>query len=232
MPTAVDTTDEIRARFFASGDGAEALAARSTAVDEIVRREFSQSFGAEGLPPVMVAAVGGYGRSQLFPYSDIDLLFLFERQADADAEKDRLSRLLTSLWDQKLRVSQSVRTPAECSSLAADNAELHISLLDARFLAGDGRLFDDLSLRLLPKFYLREQKSLMGELMKMARERHEKFGNTLYHLEPYIKESPRGLRDFQLATWIAQLAKVSYARVPRTEEFLPGDSLADMRRAK
>ena len=221
MPTAVDTTDEIRERFFARGDGAEAIAARTAAVDEIVRREFARAFDGEGVPPVMVAAVGGYGRSQLFPHSDIDLLFLFERQPDADAEKERLARLLTNLWDQKLRISQSVRTPAECSSLAADNAELHVSLLDARFLAGDGRLFDNLSLSLLPKFYLREQKSLMRQLMEMARERHQKFGDTIYHLEPNIKESPGGLRDFQLACWIAQLANVSDRHVPRTEEFLP-----------
>src|SRR5690606_21447155 len=126
-------------------------------------------------------AVGGYGRSQLFPFSDVDLLFLVRSESDAAARKDEISILLTALWDAGLRVSQSVRTPAECVRLAADNSELHISMLDTRFLAGDRALYGELVSLRLPAFFAKERKSLLASLVEMARQRHRGFDNTIYH---------------------------------------------------
>src|ERR1700730_17690669 len=96
---------------------------------------------AEVPPGIALLAVGGYGRRELFPYSDIDLLILTPDEKTQTAVKDPLSMCLRDLWDKGLRISQSVHTPADCNQIDAANAELAVSLLDRRFLAGDEALF-------------------------------------------------------------------------------------------
>jgi len=226
----VQSMDRINTAFFEDGDGLRAVAERTRMVDEVVRGLFQSEF--EGENGITAVAVGGYGRSQLFPFSDVDLLFLVAREADAERFKDRISTLLTNLWDAHLRVSQSVRTPAECGRAARDNAELHVSLLDARYLSGDRALFDDLAKNRLPRFFVRERKWLIASLVEMAEKRHQSFDQTIYHLEPDIKEGPGGLRDFQLACWISQLARVGPDRVPETEEGLPSEAASALLEAK
>ena len=98
-----------------------------------------------------VLAVGGYGRRELFPYSDIDLLLLVDKEVHGDTQRDALSAFLRSLWDSGLRLSQSVRTVAECCQFDQTNVELSISLIDQRFVIGDHDLYDTLAAR-LPKF--------------------------------------------------------------------------------
>lgn len=145
------------------------------------------------IPQVALVAVGGYGRSELFPYSDIDLLFVSAR---VDL-KEHLAPFLRALWDAGLRVSQSVHTLAECLEFNDRNVELSVSLLDRRFLLGDPKLFrqlrDPAKERLIPA------------LARLTRDRHAKHGNTIYHLEPNIKEGPGTLRDLQVLRWMAQL---------------------------
>lgn len=224
--------ERISASFFDRGDSEAALAERSSAVDQIVAGLFDRAFPEAGRTGAAVLAVGGYGRKQLFPHSDVDLLFLFGKESDAESCSEDLSGLLTSLWDAQLRISQSVRTPAECSRLIADNSELHISLLDARLVAGDRELFEDLTRKQLPRFYLRERKSLLRSLARMLDERHRAYERTIYHLEPNVKESPGGLRDFQTACWISQLAHLDPARTPSAEEYLPAESRDAVGQAK
>ena len=214
--------ESVNSAFFQSGDGFGVIDRRTLAVDEIVKGRFAEAF--EGAAPgVAAAAVGGYGRKQLFPYSDVDLLLLVKDNGGAAKNKERIARLLTDLWDSQLRVSQSVRTPADCANLTADNTELHISLLDTRFLCGDEGFFREFAAAKLPRFYLREQKALVRGLVDSARNRWRAFGNTIYHLEPNVKEGPGGLRDFQLACWLTQLENVSPDKIPLSREFLPPD---------
>ncbi len=214
--------ESANSEFFQSGDGLAVVAKRTLAVDEIVKGRFEQAFegSASG---VAAAAVGGYGRRQLFPYSDVDLLLLVKGNGKATQNKERIARLLTELWDSQLRVSQSVRTPSDCINLTPDNTELHVSLLDTRFLCGDEDFFREFAATKLPKFYLREQKALVRELVDSARKRWRAFGNTIYHLEPNVKEGPGGLRDFQLACWLTQLENLSPSKIPSSQEFLPLD---------
>ena len=214
--------ESIKSDFFESGDGYSAIARRTAAVDEIVRGHFQEAFGGSD-SGVAAAAVGGYGREQLSPYSDVDLLILVKDNASSTKSEDQIAGLLAKLWDSQLRVSQSVRTPADCTKLAPDNTELHISLLDTRFLCGDEQFFREFETTKLPKFYLREQRALTRELVEAARKRHRSFGNTIYQLEPDLKEGPGGLRDFQLACWLMQLDNLSPSKVPTSEEFLPVD---------
>ena len=165
-----------------------------------------------------MAAVGGYGRRELFPYSDIDLLVLTANESDLPAMKEPLSEFLRVLWDSGLRISHSVRTPSECYRLHEDNIELHISLLDLRFVGGDEELFRRFS-QGLPESFRRHASVLSRHLVHLTRNRHGKYNNTPYHLEPNVKESPGGIRDIHLLRWLSQL-------LPQ-QEFLQ-ESLAEL----
>lgn len=154
--------------------------------------------------PFALLAVGGYGRRELFPHSDVDLLLLFENESTLPDIKEPLADFLRLLWDGGLRASHSVRTIGECCRFQEHNIELHISLLDVRFLLGDAVLFSLLSQR-LSAFYSRHRGTILGRLAELARARHAKYHQTVYHLEPNIKESPGGIRDLHLLAWVSQL---------------------------
>jgi [protein-PII] uridylyltransferase len=186
--------------FLDTGDGVTALAERTAYVDHLVTGQASNLPG-QGFS---LLAVGGYGRRHLFPYSDIDLLLLFESDKLAMANKEGISKFLQTLWDAGLRVSQSVRTPSECLEVHDANTELNISLLDQRYLAGDRTLYAELARR-LPKFLQSSREPLVRNLAQLARERHTKYAGTYYHLEPDVKETPGGLRDLQIVAWLEQL---------------------------
>ncbi len=166
-------------------------------MDERILRSFP------AIPGVALAAVGGYGRRELFPHSDIDLLFLAADEATRDGLREPLAPFLRELWDSKLRISQSVRTPEECAQFDSKNIELFVSLLDHRFLAGDVALYTRLAGQ-------KPRSDLMGHLARLTRERHSKFQNTIYHLEPHLKDSPGGLRDFQVLRWAQKLGESAH----------------------
>lgn len=185
------TEHGIRENFFRTRDAAAALKARTERVDRLVISHWS------AMPSgIALAAVGGYGRGELFPFSDIDLLIIIPDEKTPLALKEPLSTFLRDLWDEQLRISQSVHTPAECNQIDANNAELAVSLLDRRFLAGDEALFRQ----------IRDPKPELGKnIAALTRERHTQFQNTIYHLEPNVKDAPGGLRDLQVLRWLAKL---------------------------
>lgn len=185
------TEQQIREEFFLTRDAPAAIAGRTARVDELVRRHWG------AMPPeVALLAVGGYGRSELFPFSDIDLLILTRDEKTQLEIREPLSLVLRDLWDEGLRVSQSVRTPGDCNQIDSGNAELAVSLLDRRLLAGDETLF-----RLI-----RDPKPELGHnIVELTRSRHSQFQNTIYHLEPHVKDSPGGLRDLQVLRWLSKL---------------------------
>jgi len=185
------TEQEIRDQFFRTRDAATAIANRTARVNTIVQQRW------QWMPQdVALLAVGGYGRSELFPYSDIDLLILTPDEKAQVAIKEPLSMFLRDLWDQGLRISQSVHTPADCNQIDASNAELAVSLLDRRLLAGSDALFRQ----------IRDPRPDLGRnIVHLTNERHAKFQGTIYHLEPNVKDSPGGLRDLQVLRWLAKL---------------------------
>ena len=137
----------VRQTFLATGDALTALAERTSQVDHLVI-DASAELCRIANPAIL--AVGGYGRRQLFPYSDVDLLLLFESESQASGHKEAIAAFLQQLWDSGIRVSHSVRTPAECAEVHGSNIELNISLLDQRFLTGDRVLYAELVRRLAP----------------------------------------------------------------------------------
>jgi len=147
-----------------------------------------------------LVATGGYGRSELFPYSDIDILVLLDADPGPD-ERTRLERLIGELWDVGLEVGHSVRTVSDCVAAVSTDITIRTTLLEARFLAGDRKLFRRLESTLARDldpagFY--KAKKLEQE------QRHAKHQDTPYALEPNLKEAPGGLRDLQVIQWIAR----------------------------
>ncbi len=177
---------------------------RTEEVDRVVTTTASDFLSGNILTPFAVLAVGGYGRGELFPFSDVDLLVLLEREPDAQL-KEPLSQFLRALWDSSVKASHSVRTVDECCQFNENNIHLSISLLDVRFLCGDSELFTSLAAK-LPEFFKRYARPLLRGLSDLTTTRHSKFSNTVYHLEPNIKESPGGIRDVHFLQWAAQLA--------------------------
>ncbi len=123
---------QIQQEFFATGAAASVLAGLSGLIEQMTIEAFETSFASPSDPSVSLLAVGGFGRRELFPYSDVDVLILIERESQAAALKNALAEFVRLLWDAGLRLSHSVRTVAECAEIHEGNIELSISLLDRR----------------------------------------------------------------------------------------------------
>jgi len=181
----------------------QTLAGRTAEAEERVRQAYARtlepSFGA-GLA---VVAVGGFGRGELFPHSDIDLLLLAESDKNLPP-RENISAFLQGLWDSGMRPSHSVHSVADCVVEHEDNAEFTISLLDRRFLSGDAALYQTLEDK-FRQFQARRGHSLARQIAGLAEGRRSKYQNTIYHLEPNVKETPGGLRDVQTTRWLLML---------------------------
>ena len=185
-----------------------ALRQRSDAVDAVVAGLYRQFFSPQldEARHFCLLALGGYGRRELFPHSDIDLLFLTESSAEQSSRREAVAALLRELWDLRLRVGHSAHTLAECGRLYRDNLEFNVALLDCRYLAGDPQLCARLHDEVYPHLVARDHQDLLRNLADMTRERHAKYGHTIFHLEPNLKEGPGGLRDFHVCRWLAQIS--------------------------
>lgn len=147
-------------------------------------------------------ALGGYGRRMLFPYSDLDILFLFEDEAAEKRCQPLAAELSRRLWDLGFRVSSAGRTVEECKRIEEDNAEFHLALLERRLLAGDREMFHSVDRSIFRDSERRRRDFLAGKIRELTRERHARYGNTIFHLEPNIKDAPGGLRDHHAALWL------------------------------
>jgi [protein-PII] uridylyltransferase len=144
--------------------------------------------------------VGGYGRGELFPYSDIDLLILLPDQHD-DVLNEQIEGLIGQLWDIGLNVGHSVRTLDECVTVAAQDVTVQTNLLEARLLAGSKANYQ---IFIQAVGDLMQPAQFFAAKLKEQDNRHAKFNDTAYSLEPNIKESPGGLRDLHMILWLAQ----------------------------
>ena len=153
-----------------------------------------------------LVAVGGFGRGELFPHSDVDVLLLLpdDAQVDSDAElKTRIESFIGSCWDTGLEIGSSVRTVGDCVEEAAKDVTVQTSLLEARLLAGSRTMFAALLTQL--EGVLDPRAFFVAKTLEQ-RQRHNKFEDTPYSLEPNCKESPGGLRDLQVILWVARAA--------------------------
>ena len=188
-----------------TGDGAAAIRRRTSVVDRMLIEMWRRVFA--GQPPVNAAllALGGYGRKDLFPYSDIDVLFVFADDKIEANCKETVRILVQGMWEIGLRASPCYRTLKEAGRFDPGNLEFTLATLDRRFLAGNFPLYQQLHQTILPDLFLGEWNTVTQKLGEIARARHAKFGNTIFHLEPNLKDCPGGLRDYNLAVWFALL---------------------------
>ncbi|MFZ2725052.1 MAG: [protein-PII] uridylyltransferase, partial [Methylococcaceae bacterium] len=147
-----------------------------------------------------LCAVGGYGRRELFPYSDIDIIVLLD-SADTSQYQEALSNFFMFLWDIGLKPGQSVRTVAQCVAVAKDDQTIMTSLMEMRLIIGSRTLYENLRLQITPdKIWPSDE--FFAAKMAEQRQRYAKFHDTAYNLEPNIKEGPGGLRDRQVIAWV------------------------------
>jgi [protein-PII] uridylyltransferase len=195
--------------------GAVAIRARASAVDQLVRNLWT-----DATPGVALVAVGGYGRRELFPFSDVDLMFLLNPRVPERTVKNSIRMLNQALWDCGVRVSPMTRTLAECTRFDPENVEFTLSLLDSRFVAGDQSLTSALVGKAIPKLLAHERKRCIARLLQVTETRHAKFGDTLFHLEPNVKETPGGLRDVHVCAWLDRLTEATLSVSGESEEFV------------
>ncbi len=229
----------IEREFSLTGEGHTALARRTALVDSMVQRLWNEIIAssatgaatssafdsANGSRNFALVATGGFGRGWLFPNSDIDLLFLYNGGTSEAEIKDPIRRFSQELWDLRLKLSPATRSLAECERLDPNNVEFAISLLDCRYLAGDRELFSRLHEKAVPRLVGRDCQSLIQNLAEITRARHHKFANTVFHLEPNVKDGPGGLRDYNVANWLALISAMEKLKVwPDTKTLLPVSS--------
>jgi len=197
----------IRAQFDAGATARTTLGALCELADQSIHQTFADMIRVHETSGggLSLLALGGYGRQMLFPYSDLDILFLFENQKSEEGFRPLISEFSRTMWDLGFRVSSAGRTLEECKRIEEDNAEFHLALLDRRFLAGDQELFERLDKRILPPSERQARPFLFAQLHRLTKERLARYGNTIFHLEPNVKEAPGGLRDYQAAFWLRQI---------------------------
>ena len=195
----------VRQTYERTGDGTAAIRRRSAVVDRILIEMWRRVFLGQPTQNMALLALGGYGRKDLFPYSDIDVLFAFADEKTEVAGKEAVRAIIQGMWDIGLRASPCSRTVKEAGRFDPDNLEFTLATLDRRFLAGHFPLYQQLHQTVLPGLVLSEWNTITQKLGEIARSRHAKFGNTIFHLEPNLKDCPGGLRDFSLAVWFALL---------------------------
>ena len=214
---------ELRAAYEARPSTSRMLKGRAALVDKTI----TELWLALGLPTdAALVAVGGYGRGELFPYSDVDLMFLLAGEPD-ESSRACLSELVGALWDIGLEIGQSVRTVEDCLDAAADDITVQTNLLEARLLYGNRELFDDFTNRFREMLDVRQ--FFKAKLLEQE-QRYARYNDTAYSLEPNCKESPGGLRDLQMLGWIARAAGLgrNWRELAR-KRLITGEEAGDLR---
>ena len=200
----------IEKRFMASNKGRPSMYAGCFLVDQIIRLLFditTQTIYPRANPTkeekISVIAVGGYGRGELAPFSDIDLLFLFPYKQTPWCEQV-VEYMLYMLWDLGLKVGYSTRNVDECIRMSKTDVTIKTALLESRYLWGDQDLATELRHRYLKEIVSGKGKEFIEAKLQERDQRHDRYGNSRYVVEPNIKEGKGGLRDIQTLFWIAK----------------------------
>jgi [protein-PII] uridylyltransferase len=203
-----DDSTQLRQSFERTGDGSAVIRRRSQIVGTLLRTLWEHVSPINAQNDIALVATGGFGRRELFPCSDVDVLFLCANEKVEPAYKEQIRACTQAMWDIGLRASPVTRTLKETERVHPDNLEFTVSLLDRRYLTGSRELYAKFEKELLPSVILREWDTVVQNLAEMARARHSKYGDTIFHVEPNVKECPGGLRDYHLAQWLTLLNSI------------------------
>src|SRR6185312_8242545 len=201
---------EIRRRFDAGASGTQAVREQSFLMDQLIRSLYD--FVGSHIYPLAnptagehmaVVAVGGYGRGELAPYSDIDLLFLLPYKLTPHTEQV-VEYILYTLWDLGLKVGQATRSIEETLRQAQADLTVRTAVLEARYIWGDEKLFAEMKRRFESEIIKRTAAEYVQAKLAERDERHQRMGDSRYVVEPNVKEGKGGLRDLQTLYWIAK----------------------------
>ena len=194
---------------FLKGDEPHFLERHAEVLDDYFRESFAGSSVGPRMQveknPYAIIALGGYGRKEQCLHSDVDVLLLFKKKVPNEA-KALVQEMFYPLWDIGLEVAHATRSLKECATLASQDFEVLTSLLDARFLCGISALYSDLMERLRGKVLRRHGRAYVAWLAERNRERHTRYGDSTYLLEPNLKEGLGGLRDYHAMLWMGRAA--------------------------
>ncbi len=194
--------DNLQQRFLA-GEAVDRLVnARAKLMDQLLVRAWHRQIGTDA-HDIALVAVGGYGRHELHPGSDIDLLILLAEDSTANTYAETIEHFLLFLWDLKLEVGQSVRSVDECTRQAEQDITVATNLMEARLLSGPQGLFQAMKRAAGPDRVWPSAEFFRAKIEEQQT-RHHRFHDSGYNLEPNIKESPGGLRDLQVIGWVAK----------------------------
>ena len=191
--------EDLQARFLAGESVVDLVHARAALIDDALIGLWQDHLAALG---VALVAVGGYGRGELHPSSDVDVLLLLPDELP-DGGNDALSAFVTALWDIGLEIGHSVRTVAQCREQAATDLTVATTLMEARLLAGPNKLLVAMQKEIAPENMWPSDR-FFEEKRKEQIVRHHRYHDTAYNLEPNVKGSPGGLRDIQMIGWVAK----------------------------
>jgi [protein-PII] uridylyltransferase len=192
----------LQERFLGGVAAATLIRQHAAWVDDLLLRIWRYFWPPADSPDIALVAAGGYGRSELHPGSDIDLLILLADDQHASHQK-RIEQFISLLWDIGLEVGHSVRSVPECTHEAVRDITVATTLMEARLLTGSDTLFQAMCTAVSPARLWTPREFFAAKLQEQSR-RHRKYHDTAYNLEPNIKDGPGGLRDIQTVLWVAQ----------------------------
>jgi [protein-PII] uridylyltransferase len=222
---------EILARHRGGAGGQEVVRAISALTDEVVAEMFLELAGP-GEPPLALVATGGYGRRELSPRSDVDLLALLPEKKNERANliAEQLHR---ALWDVGLEAGYAARSLEQCLQIAREDHTIRTALLDSRLVAGDAQLFKALERATLTELEARKVEEFIADKLEEYNERRKRYGGSVWLLEPHLKQGKGGLRDLQAALWIARARhKVAGLGEAGERGLLPAREIAAARAAR
>ncbi|HKJ94793.1 MAG TPA: [protein-PII] uridylyltransferase, partial [Gammaproteobacteria bacterium] len=225
-----DADETLRARFLEGTPAAELVPLRAQLVDSVVTRVWHHTLGGLGRRAALVA-VGGYGRGELHPGSDTDLMVVLPDDGPA-ALNEALEQFVMLLWDVGLEVGHSVRTIADCVRESERDITVATNLMESRYLDGDRTLYERMEEATSPAHVWPSRAFFEAKWQEQAA-RHQKYHDTAYNLEPNIKESPGGLRDIHMVGWVAKRhfnAETLHGLV--AHDFLTEDEYEDLMRGQ
>ena len=203
-----DQREAIHQRLLTGASGDEVVAMTTDVVDGLIVGQYrtaartgGEAFTTAGFQHCCLVALGGYGRREMAPHSDIDLMFLFHPDA-AKVIPELVKQVLHPLWDSGFQVGHSVRTIQDCVDLGLADLTVRTSMMEARFLAGSAELFQQFHARYVRKVVSRRADAYVEQKVAERHREYQKFGETVYLLEPNVKKSQGGLRDLHLLQWV------------------------------